>query len=195
VTVHGTLVSAPGIDLEVRDAFGHAQAIGTTAVAHRSDQTTYQSNVYDTLHIFTAYNVTGTFTVTLSRPYYQDATISNVAVTPNGCVVNMTKVPVVLQLAPGAPSLRALVVVGADFLSQPGAQAHLVAHFDANPDVSTAVSWTVSDATLATVDAGGVVTAKCSIAGGTVRVTATSAADPTFTASVNIGVGPSASCP
>lgn len=193
--VNGVIISAPGIDLQVRDPYGRGQAIGTTAVVHRSDQTLVQSNIYDTLNIFTAYNVTGTFTVTLSRPYYQDATLSQIAVTPNGCVVNTAKVPVVLQLAPGAPKLRGLIVLGADFLTQPGAQVHLVPHFDADPDVSQAVTWTVSDATLATVDANGVVTAKCSKPGGTVNVTATSVADPTFKSTVSMGVAPAASCP
>ncbi|MFL5614073.1 MAG: Ig-like domain-containing protein [Gemmatimonadaceae bacterium] len=189
--VNGVVVSAPGIDLQVRDPYGRAQAIGTTAVVHPN----VASNVNDTLNILTAYNVTGTFTVTLSRRYYLDATLSPITVTPNGCVVNSVKVPVVLQLAPGAPKLRALVVVGVDFLGQPGAQAHLVAHFDADPDASQAVTWTVSDATLATVDANGVVTAKCSKSGGTITVTATSVADPTLTSTVTLGVAPATTCP
>src|SRR4051812_11968398 len=195
VTVPGVIISSPGIDLQIRDPYGRAQAIGTTAVVHRSDQTLVQSNVSDTLNILTAYNVTGTFDVTLSRPYYRDATVGQISVTPSGCVVNTIKVPVVLQLAPGAPKLRGLIVVGADFLTQAGAQVHLVPHFDADPDVSNAVTWTVSDATLASVDANGIVTAKCSKPGGTVNVTAASVADPTMKATVSMGVGPSATCP
>src|SRR5256885_324393 len=147
--VPGVVISAPGIDLQVRDPFGRAQAIGTTAVVRRSDSAPVEAFVNDTLNIYSAINVSGTFTVTVHRPYYIDATVGNIVVTPHGCVVNQTKVPVVLQLAPGAPALRSLVIVGAEFLGQPGAQAHLVAHFDANPDVSNAVTWQVSDATLA----------------------------------------------
>src|SRR3982751_2867947 len=71
MTAPGVIVSAPGIDLLGRDPYGRAQAIGTTAVVHRSDQTVVQAVVYDTLNILSAYNVTGTFQVTLSRPYYR----------------------------------------------------------------------------------------------------------------------------
>jgi hypothetical protein len=191
----GVIVQAPGIDIQVRDPFGRGQAVGTSAVVRRSDNTTVSSIVNDTLNIYSAFNIAGTFSVTLSRPYYQDATLANIAVTPNGCVVNTAKVPVTLQLAPGAPALRSLIIVGAEFLGQLGAQAHLVPHFDADPSVSTAVTWQVSDATLATIDANGVLTAKCSKTGGTVAVTATAVADGSTHASVNISVGPQASCP
>lgn len=133
--------------------------------------------------------------MTVSRPYYLDATIPNVAVTPNGCYMTQTKVPVTLQLAPGVPALRALIIVGADFLDGPGAQVHLVPHFDADPSVSQAVTWQVSDTTLARVDTNGVVTATCARSGGTVKVTATAIADGTTSAFVSLGVAPSSSCP
>jgi hypothetical protein len=191
----GVIVQVPGIDIQVRDPFGRGQAVGTTVVVRRSDNTTFGSSVHDTLDIYSAFNVAGSFTVTLSRPYYQDATFSNIAVTPNGCVVNTVKVPVTLQLAPGAPALRSLIIIGAEFLAQPGVQAHLVPHFDADPSVSTAVTWQVSDATLATIDTNGVLTAKCSKSGGTVAVTATAVADGSTHASVTISVAPAASCP
>ena len=193
--VFGVIVYQPGIDLQVRDPFGRGQAIGTTAVFHGSDGSTDEAFTRDTLHIVGVSNLTGTFTATLTRPYYRDATITNIRVTPNGCAVNTAIVPVTLELAPGAPPLRALVLLGADFLSQPGVQAHLVPHFDADPTVSTALTWQVSDATLASVDANGVVTAKCSKSGGTVKVTATAVFDGTTSASVNLGVAPAASCP
>lgn len=191
----GTIIFKPGIDLLVRDPFGRGQAIGTTATFRRSDGSTGESRAEDTLHLVSQQNLTGTFTVTLTRPYYLDATITNVKVTPNGCVLNTTTVPVTLQLAPGAPALRAMVVVGQEFLDAPGAQAHLVTHFDANPDVSTAVRWDVSFPILASVDANGVVTAKCTTTGGTVTVTATSVIDFSITSSVNLGVAPASSCP
>ena len=58
----------------------------------------------------------------------------------------------------------------------------------------SAVTWQVSDATLASIDANGVVTAKCTKDGGTLKVTATAVADGATTAFVNIGVA-GASCP
>ena len=191
----GVLVQVAGIDLKVRDPFGRGQAVGTTAIVHSGSGIDQQAFVRDTLNIEGAFNEVGTFSVTVTRPFYLDATIGNVRVTPNGCVVNTTTVPVALQLAPGAPALRALTIVGVTFLDHAGAQATLLPYFDANPDVSTAVTWQVNDATLASVDANGVVTAKCTKSGGTVKVTATATADGTTSASASIGVAPAASCP
>ena len=191
----GVLVQVAGIDLKVRDPFGRGQAVGTTAIVHSGSGIDQQAFVRDTLNIEGAFNEVGTFSVTVTRPFYLDATIANVRVTPNGCVVNTTTVPVALQLAPGAPALRALTIVGATFLDHAGAQATLLPYFDANPDVSTAVTWQVDDATLASVDANGVVTAKCTKSGGTVKVTATAAADGTTSGTASIGVAPAASCP
>lgn len=193
--VFGIIIYPPAVELQVRDPFGRAQAIGTTAVFRRSEGGTDQGYVEDTLNLVNPSNQTGTFSATVSRPYYRDATISNIQVVPNGCTVKTAVVPVTLELAPNAPPLRALVLLGADNLYAPGVQVHLVPHFDANPDVSTAVKWTLSDSTLVTVDASGVVTAKCTKDGGTVKVTATAVADGTTSAFVNIGVAGSASCP
>jgi hypothetical protein len=193
--VWGIIIYPDGVDLQVRDPFGRGQAIGTTVVFRASDGGTQQGFAKDTLHIGGENNRTGTFSATISRPYYRDQTIRNIKSTPNGCSVNTAEVPVTLQLAPGAPPLRSLIILGADGLYAPGVQVHLVPHLDANPDVSTAVTWTVSDATLASVDANGVVTAKCSKDGGTVKVTATAVYDGTTSAFVNMGVAPAANCP
>lgn len=193
--VNGVVIFRPGIDLLVRDPFGRAQAIGTTATMRRSDGTTDQGRAEDTLNLISHQNITGTFTVTVMRPYYNDATLTNVNVAPNGCFLGTTTVPVTLQLAPGAPALRALILLGGEFLDAPGAQAHLVTHFDANPNVSTAVQWSVNLPSLASVDVNGVVTAKCTTSGGTVTVTATSVVDPSITATAVMGVAPAASCP
>jgi hypothetical protein len=186
----GTLALVPGIDLQVRDPYGQGQAIGTTAVVTGGSRETLPPRVADTLNIYAAYDVTGTFTVTLSRPYYQDRTIANVTVVPDGCLVKTTAVPVTLQLVPGAPPLRALAVAGGAYLGDPRAQAHLIAHFDADPGVSRAVTWQVNDTTLATIDVNGVATAKCPNPGGTLTVTATSVADPTISGSVSMSVAP-----
>lgn len=193
--IQGVATFLPGIDIQVRDPFGRGQAIGTTATIRRDDGTSQGSIARDTLNIFSDANLTGTFTVTVSRAYYLDATIRNVAVMPNGCSMTQTKVPVTLQLAPGAPALRALIILGQEFLDGPGAQVRLVPHFDADPNVSQAVTWQMSDTTLASIDATGEVTAKCSTSGGTVKVTATAVADGTTSAFVNIGVAPASSCP
>ena len=195
--VPGVVIQGPALDIQVHDPFGRGQAIGTTAVVRRNDGALAPANLQDTLNILAVYGLEGTFSVTLSRPYYQDVTIASVTVsfTADGCLNATTKLPVTLQLAPGAPALRAITILGAEFLDHAGAQARLIPHFDANPGVSTAVTWQVSDTTLATADANGVVTARCTKSGGTVTVTAASVVDPSITSSVNMGVAPSAACP
>lgn len=193
--VDGIIIYAPGIDLQVRDPFGRGQAIGTTAAIRGSDGAVEQGEVDDTVNIVGERNVAGTYTVTLSRPYYSDVTLNGIKVFSTGCSVQTTTIPVTMPLAPGAPPLRALTILGRDNLYAPGVQIHLVPYFDANPSVSRAVVWTLSDTTLATVDTSGIVTAKCSKAGGTETVTATAVYDGTTSASVQIGVAAVASCP
>src|SRR2546430_17034949 len=170
----GVLVQVAGIDLKVRDPFGRGQAVGTTAIVHSGSGIDQQAFVRDTLNIEGAFNEVGTFSVTVTRPFYLDATIANVRVTPNGCVVNTTTVPVALQLAPGAPALRALTIVGATFLDHAGAQATLLPYFDANPDVSTAVTSQVNQGAVASGDGDGGGTAKSTKSGGGGKGTARS---------------------
>lgn len=195
--VWGLIIYPSGVDLAVRDPYGRGQAIGTTVVLRASDGGTEQGQVEDTLHILGEYNQSGTFTATVSRPYYRSQTISNIQASPSpdGCSVNTAHVPVTLQLAAGAPPLRAIIILGAQFLGAPGQQTQLLTHFDADPGVSTAVAWQTSNSTLATVNASGVVTPKCVTSGGTVRITATSVVEPSISAFVDMGVTPAASCP
>jgi hypothetical protein len=193
--IDGIIIYAPGIDLQVRDPFGRGQAIGTTAVIRRSDGSLDHGEIDDTVNIVGERNVAGTFTVTLSRPYYSTVTLNGIKVFSTGCSVQTTTVAVTMPLAPGAPPLRALTILGQDFLYQPGVQRHLIAYFDANPSVSRGVVWTLSDTTLATVDTSGTVTAKCTKTGGTETVTATAVYDGKTSASAQFGVGAAASCP
>jgi len=191
------LIISIALDLQVRDSYGRGQAIGTTVVIRGPGATQTDTGFADTLHIYDQSSSSGTYGVTFSRPYYQDLTVSNIAVTAyDDCpAVKTATVPVVLRLAPGAPPMRALVLLGGQFLDHAGEQAHLLPHFDADPGVSTALRWSSGDTTLATVDANGVVTAKCVKVGGTVKVTATSLFDGTTSASALMGVAPASSCP
>jgi len=194
---------APGLyitfalDIQVRDPYGRGQAVGTTVVINGPHGTETDTGRADTLHIRDASGSTGTYSVTLSRPYYEDRTVSNIVVTANGdCpFLNTATVPVVLNLAPAAPAMRALILLGGQFLDHAGEQAQLIPHFDADPGVSTALRWSSSDTALVTVDANGLVTAKCVKDGGTATVTATSLYDGTTSGSALLGVAPTASCP
>jgi hypothetical protein len=140
---------------------------------------------------------TATYAVTVTKPFYRDTTVPKVVVIARDLCgsVMTTNLPVTLELVPGAPAVRSLAVLGADFLSAPGAQLHLSAFIDADPGVSTAATWRMSDTTLARIDTSGVVTSKCSLHGGVDTVTAVSAADPTVRGTAWFGIGAMASCP
>jgi hypothetical protein len=189
----GVLVYVPGIDLVLRDRFGRGEALGTTVIVHNGNDSVVTTGI-DTLHVPAGYTYAGTFSVRVTRPFYRDTVLSNVVVQAGDCSVKTLQLPLTLQLAPGAPSLRSVGVFGADFLSTPGTTRQLTARFDADPGIPTTVSWRVSDAALADINAAGLVTAKCSLAGGTETVTAVATADTTVRGSVNFGVQKQTTC-
>lgn len=189
----GVVVYRPGIDVVVRDPFGRGEALGTTVVVHNGPDSVLTTGI-DTLHVSAGYQFAGTFSVRVSRPFYRDTILANVVVNASDCSVSIVQLPLTLQLAAGAPALRSVDVFGADFLSTPGQQRQLSARFDANPGVPTTVLWRVSDATLAQISASGLVTAKCSTAGGTETVTAVATADTTVRGSARFSVQAQTAC-
>lgn len=137
----------------------------------------------------------GTYSVRLAKPAYRDTTIANVVVMAGDCnLVQTTKLAVTLQPLDSATSVRSVGVAGTTFLATPGSRAQLVAIVDADSGLSHAVTWRLSDTTMATVDRSGLVTAKCSMSGGTETVTATSVANGAVGASATFGVGAAESC-
>jgi hypothetical protein len=196
VFVPGTIVGVPSINVSLTNTFGTGVAFGTTVTATTGTDS-LPGRAIDTLHIDLGTNRSGTFTVHISRPFYRDTSIANVQVVPGrdcGSVVT-THLPVTLPLAPGAPAVRAVDVIGTQFLGTPGSSVRLTAHFDADPTASRAVLWRVSDTTLASVDSTGLVTAKCTTHGGTDTVTAISRTDTLRRGSALVGIGMAASCP
>jgi len=134
--------------------------------------------------------------VRVKRQYYRDVVVPNVTVAAAQCGGPVTtQVPVVLQLAPGAPALRAIDVFGGGFLPAPGATAQLVARFDADPSVPTTVTWRLSDSSVATINASGLLTAKCTTKILTDTVTAVATADTTVRGRAFFQVASQASCP
>ena len=189
----GVVAYRPGIDLVVRDPFGRGEALGTTVVVHNGSDSVLTTGI-DTLHVSAGYQYAGTFSVRVTRPFYRDTVLTNVVVQSSDCSVTILQLPLTLQLAAGAPALRSVDVFGADFLSTPGQQRQLSARFDANPGVPMTVTWRLSDNTLAQIDATGLVTAKCSLAGGTETVTALATADTTVRGSARFGVQAQTAC-
>jgi hypothetical protein len=189
----GVVIYIPAIDLLVRDASGRGEAFGTKVVVYDGADSTMATGS-DTLHVFAGYTYAGSFTVHVNRQFYRETVLSNVAVVNGQCSAVVTHIPVTLQLAPGAPPIRSLAVFGATFLSAPGEQRQLSARFDADPGISTTVNWRLSDTTLARIDGVGLVTAKCSLAGGVETVTAIAAVDTAFKATAQFGVAKETTC-
>ena len=190
----GVVVYLPGIDLLIRDRYGRGQALGATVIVRRGGDSV-ETRGEDTLHVRAGYVTAGTFSIHVRKPFYRDTVLSNVVVRSGDCAVLVTQVPLTLQLAPNAPPIRSIAIIGTAFLVIPGEQHRLEARIDADPGVDTSVSWALSDTTLARIDASGVVTAKCSLAGGIETVRAIAIADTTLQATAQFGVQKQASCP
>lgn len=194
LTVPGSIVQLPGIQLSVRTPQGLPAANGTS-VSATSVGTTAIGVVVDSL-LSEVFVGPGTYSARITRPFYKDTTVSNIVVLAGDCTpAQTTKLAVVLSLAAGAPPVRSVSVFGQTFLATPGSQARMVALVDADAGVSHTVTWRLTDTTMARVDASGLVTSRCSTRGGTDTVTATSVADPTVTGRSTFGIGASASCP
>lgn len=189
----GVIIYNPGIDVILRDSFGRGEALGTRVVVYHGADSVVATGI-DTLHVNAGYTYGGTFSVRVTRPFYRDTVLTDVNVQQGDCSVKTIQLPVTLQFANGAPALRSVGVVGADFLSTPGQQRQLTARFDANPGIPTTVIWRVSDNTLAQIDASGLVTAKCSTVGGTETVTAIATADTTARGSARFSVQAQTAC-
>jgi hypothetical protein len=198
LTMPGSVIYTPPIDLLVRDTRGRGQALGDTAIAYRGTDSAVSDGAMDrdTLHLRAGFQRTGIYTVRVKRRYYQDAIVSGIVVAPGKCGSLLpATVPVTLELLPGAPALRAIQVMGAEFLYAPGRQRQLVARFDAEPSVPTTVVWRLSDTTLARIDGTGLVTAKCSTKGGSITATALATADTFSRGAAAFAVGAATSCP
>jgi hypothetical protein len=185
----------PPIDLLLRNHDGRGEAFGASVTARSSDGGVFQGRAQDSVHVF-AGNGPGTYQVNVSKPFYRDTTIANVVVAAGMCGSAIpTMLPVTLALVPGAPHVRSVEVLGATFLPTSGSRVTLVPYVDADNGFSTAVTWTLSDTTLARIDAGGTATAKCSLHGGADTVTATLVADSSIRGQAILGIGTAASCP
>ena len=190
----GVVIYDPPIDVLVRDAAGQGEALGTTVVVYSGVDSTMATGT-DTLRVTAGYSMAGTYGVRVRRRFYRDTAIAGVTVLADRCTLRTTELPVTLQLSAGAPPLRAVAILGTDFLATPGSQLHLQARLDANAGIPRTVVWSLSDTILARIDATGVVTARCSLAGGNETVTALATADTTVRAAAQFSVAKQVSCP
>jgi hypothetical protein len=194
--VNGSLAYLPGIDLVVRDANGNAQALGDTAITYRGTDSLI-SRGFDTLHVQAGFGAPGTYAVRLKRKFYRETVIPGIVVKAGLCGGPVTtSLPVTIELAPGAPPIRAIQVFGASFLYAPGVQSQAVARFDADPAVPRTVAWRLSDTSAARIDVSGLITAKCTIRPNvTDTITALATVDTMARGTAVFSVAQQGSCP
>jgi hypothetical protein len=194
VSAPGTAVFLPSIDLVITDQRGHGEALGSTVTVVAGPELV-RFGGSDTLHALLG-NATGTFAVRVDKQFYRDTTIAGIAVVPGDCGTIVTaKVPVTLELLPGAPAFRSVNIFGANFLGTPDDKDTLRAYFDADPEVSRGVTWRISDSTIASLTPDGIVTDKCTLDGGTETVTLVPAADTTLQATARFSIAGRTFCP
>jgi hypothetical protein len=192
--VPGVVVSLPSVNVAVKDRAGHGIALRST-VTVEGISTPVLVLESDTAHVFLS-PPAGTYTLHVGKPFYRDTSILNVTVTVDECGrTGTTAVSATLDLLPDAPAFRSVDILGARFLGEPGDKDTLRAYFDAAPEVSRAVSWRLSDTTIASLTPEGIVTDKCTLDGGTETVTLIPAADTTLQTSARFSVAPRTSCP
>jgi len=194
LTAPGIVISSPGIQVELRTNQGQPAASGASITATSANGAVLTGFAVDSLTLIEDVPA-GTYGVRITKPAYRDTTIANVVVLPGQCNHPLTtKLTVAIQSLSGAASVRSVGVAGAEFLATPGSRTRLTAFVDADAGISRAVTWQLSDTTMATVDESGVVTARCSAHGGSERATATSVANGAVSGSVSFGIGASGSC-
>lgn len=195
----GILVPDPPINVAIRDTLGRGQALGATVVVRHAsgglDSTVNTGS--DTVHVRAGFPAAGSYSVTVHKPFYRDVSIASVTVNAGECTGAITtNVPVILRLLAGAPPVRSVGLLGGTvFLMAATDTAKLTAVVDADPGLTTAVSWRLADTTLATVSASGTVHARCTTLGGTDTVTAVSVADTTVRAKQSVVVAKQSTCP
>lgn len=190
----GYVCAGPGwssIAVEVRDQGGEPAAIGASVTLQKADYEATQIGYGDPLQIFVGESVGGTFDVTVSKPYYEGARVEGVEVATDECGYGETvTVEVTLTLKPDAPAVRQVVVSPYGIGLGGGYSVQEVAYVEAAEGVSRDVTWHSEDEAVATVTADGTITGVCSEAGGETLVTATSVADPSKSASLEVSVMP-----
>jgi hypothetical protein len=193
--VNGVVAYNPAMVLVVRDVNGGAQAYGDTAITYAGPDSSISVGT-DSLRMYAGFQSPGTYSVRVKRKFYQDAVVSNIHVASDACggPVSIT-VPVTLTLAPGAPALRSLAIIGSTFFGGPLKQNQLAAQFDADASVPHWTIWRLSDTTAARIDMNGLMTSKCLLkARAADTVFAISAVDTTIRARLPFTVASVPSC-
>lgn len=187
----------PGISsivVEIRDANGVPNAKGATVRIQNTRG--YESTAQgfgDELTVPAGNegrNVGGTFTVEVTKPYHQTATVSKVVVPEGPCGIEAPgRVAVTLSLLPGAPPVRQVVTPPYGYgFGYGNMTSTLPAHVEADAGVSQAVTWLSRDTTVFTISSGGALRTMCRAQYGSAWAIVRSVVDTTKRDSIVVGV-------
>jgi len=191
--IAGVSCSRPGIPsvvAQVRNQFGKPAAIGSVVTIRKRGYVLTREGFHDSLRVWLedGHNEDGVFELFAVKPWHEDAYIRQVYVLGDACgVVSPTQVDVTLELLPGAPPVRQVVLdPNAPFLDC-SFPTPLTPHVEADDSVSKSVTWLSRDTAIARVSDGRL---SCGSKPGTTYVVALAAADPSVRDSLEVeGIG------
>ncbi|MFL5614864.1 MAG: Ig domain-containing protein [Gemmatimonadaceae bacterium] len=184
----------PSVVVRVRDERGRPAAFGTTIVIQEG---AYRDSV-DGTHALSEVDVgagerrPGTYEVRLYKPGYRPVVLHDVKA-PGDTLCHYAKPTdirdVTLALLPNAPPVRSIIVSppGMGF-GLPNLTEQMHATVDADSGISTAVEWSSSDTTVATVSPSGLLRSQCRTTPGEAVITATSRVDRTVRGHASVSV-------
>ena len=184
------------VQVDIRDQFGTPQALGAAVTLTDGSYRETDSTDFDPLSIRAAGERGGrTYDVAVSKRFYRDTVVRNVRAPGGGCVTGHERdpvtitIPVTLRLA---PPLRGINLVPHHILLDRHNTTPFAfkAYFDANPDVSREVSWSIvgDTASVGFDTATGLLTYRCRPTSGYLTLTARSTVDPNVLDSADVAV-------
>lgn len=184
------------VKVTIRDQLGHAQALGATVMLVDGSYSETDSP-YDTLVAYGAEERGNrTYDIHVTKPFYNEVVVRGVRAPRLGCGSSPGSspilVPIVLSLAPNAPSLRSIYLVPnySPLLDRGQSTFTFTPIIDASPGASRVVLWSITgDTASAALDpATGTLTYRCRPTSGSLDVTATLAAMPSLSATQTVRV-------
>lgn len=173
----------PSVLVRVRDQSGRPAAFGTTIVIEEGayKDSVDGSRAFSDLAVGAGERRPGVYEVRLYKPGYRPVVLHDVRA-PGDSLCHYAEPTdirdVTLALLPNARAVRSIVVSPpAMGFGLPNLTTQLRALVDADSGVSTAVEWSSSDTTVATISPTGLLRSHCRATPGAATITATSVAD------------------
>jgi len=187
-------IGIPSMVVDVRNQFGDPSAIGAELVATGGGVVLTGSGFGDSLRILTGdpFGVGGTFTVEVTKPWYEGARVEDVQVPEGPCGVEEPfPVEVVIGLLLDAPSVRQVVLPPTGYgFGDGNISVEVPAFVEAATGVSQELLWRTSDSTVVSVSQSGKITSGCLQRLDSAWVSATSVVNATVGDSVLVTVWP-----